>query len=178
MLKLSPRLGTGAAIALFAALSLVACSTAIPSTGPKEPQQAEPAAAPFDTPTVSISYELDGEIQTASTELAVSSCSSHAFTAMAADGHSGSAIFPTPEQTDRTQITATVFGDSVVAFQGNGSPEFLEDAGVLRAYVAGLSGTATITVNSPDATTDSDSAGPAHGVEVAASLTATLECKR
>lgn len=159
-----------AALSVCAALVLSACSSASPSADPQLSEQA-PTAAPFDVPTISISYELDGETHTATAELAVSSCSAHAFTAMAVDGHSGSAIFPTPDQSDRTRITATVFGDEVVAFQGDGTPEYTEDAGVVRAHTVDLVGTATVTPAD-------EGAGDTGDTQVSAALTAVLECNQ
>lgn len=194
MFKLSGTAFSITALAVGAALAFSACSTTDTSADPAQPESAAPteaatapASLPFDVPTVSISYVLDGKEHAVTTELAVSSCSAHAFSAMAVDGTSGSALFPTPEQTERSRITATIFGDQAVAFQGDGTPEYIEDAGVLKAYTVDLEGTATVTsANEGAAAEETDNGDPAdpaspdaaYGTPVRATLTAVLECSR
>lgn len=174
------RLRTGKSPALIAlacaAVWLVACSETAPATRPGEAPSAQDPGIPSDTPTISITYDHDGENRTVSAELGVSGCSDHAFTAMAADGSSASAIFPTPDQSGNTRVTATILGEAVVAFQGNSTPEYLEDEGALRAYVVDLAGTATVIDSPPGA--GADDLDLSKGVEVPATLSATLECTR
>lgn len=158
-------------------LMLSGCSSA-PATSPDaEGEAPQSTATPLAEPSLEITYELDGKPTTARAALGTSSCSSHAFTAMSEDGRGASAIFSVTEAGESGQIQANILGDSLVAFQGKGTPVFTTGTDqTKRASVVALSGTATVVEIPAGAAPAIGEVDLSTGTTLPATLSATLAC--
>ena len=127
-------------------------------------------------PSIEITYEVDGRFETVTAQPDKASCASGVLQAFS-DGEVASMVGLPDEEGGQGQIRAYVLDGLYVGFLGRSAAEHERlDGGALRASVVALEGTATL-VELPAG--ERPSAGEldlTKGVEVPATLTATVVC--